>query len=180
MKPFVLTGASGGGKSTLLAALAERGFCTQPEIGRILVEEQVASGGGALPWSDPVAFRDLMFQRSLEAFDRHRQTDDVVIFDRSFLEAIAYCRVIGEAVPSFMSGEAAKRRFHDPVFVCPPWKDIFTQDTERRHDFDYACRDHDANVATYLEHGYRLAELPKVSVNDRMDIMERTIADAVS
>lgn len=179
MTPFVLTGASGGGKSTLLAALAKRGFRTQPEIGRTLVEEQIASGGNALPWSDPVAFRDQMFQRSLDAFDHQEAFDDVVIFDRSFLEAIAYCRLIGETVPSFMSGEAEKRRFHDPVFVCPPWKDIFTQDAERQHDFDYACRDHDANVATYREQGYRLFDLPKVSVSDRVEIVERAISKAI-
>lgn len=179
MKPFVLTGASGGGKSTLLAALAEQGFRTQPEIGRTIVEEQLASGGSALPWTDPVAFRDLMFKRSLEAFDRQEECDEVVIFDRSFLEAVAYCRLIGETVPSFMSGEAAKRRFHDPVFVCPPWKDIFTQDAERRHDYDYARRDHDANVATYREQGYRLFDLPKVSVSDRVEIVERAISEAI-
>lgn len=179
MKPFVLTGASGGGKSTLLAALAARGFRTQPEVGRILVEEQIASGGNALPWTEPVAFRDRLFQRSLEAFDSHEDCDGVVIFDRSFLEAIAYCRQIGETVPCFMSEEAAKRRFHDPVFVCPPWKDIFAQDAERRHDFDYARRDHGANVATYREQGYRLVELPRVSVSDRVEIVERLIGETI-
>lgn len=180
MKLFVLTGASGGGKSTLLAALAERGFRTQPEIGRILVEEQLASGGNALPWSDPVAFRDLLFQRSLEAFDRHKASNEIVIFDRSFLEAIAYCRLIGEAVPSFMSAEAANRRFHDPVFVCPPWREIFTQDAERRHDFDYACRDHDANVATYRGQGYQLVELPREPVSSRVEIVKKAIEKALS
>lgn len=179
MKPFVLTGASGGGKSTLLAALASRGFETQPEIGRALVEEQRAAGGTALPWTDAVAFRDLLFQRSLEAYDRHAAADKVVIFDRSFLEAIAYCHLIGETAPAFMRNEAEKRRFEDPVFVCPPWKEIFTQDAERRHDYDYACRDHDANVATYGEFGYRLVKLPKGSVPERVEILERTIAEAL-
>ncbi|MCR9136096.1 MAG: AAA family ATPase [Alphaproteobacteria bacterium] len=179
MKPFVLTGASGGGKSTLLAALAARGFQTQPEIGRTLVEEQKTSGGTALPWADAVAFRDILFQRSLEAYDRHRQSDHVVIFDRSFLEAIAYCHVIGEAVPTQMAKDAATRRFRDPIFVCPLWKEIFTQDAERQHDFDFARRDHDANVATYRQYGYRLVDLPKASVPDRVEIVERRIAEAL-
>lgn len=180
MKLFVLTGASGGGKSTLLAALAERGYKTQPEIGRILVEEQAQSGGAALPWTDPVAFRNLLFQRSLEAYDSYKHTgDDVVIFDRSFLEAIAYCRLIDEAVPDFMTEEAKERRFQDPVFVCPPWEEIFTQDAERRHDFAYARRDYEANVATYREFGYQIVELPKVSINDRIEILVRAITGYV-
>lgn len=180
MTPFVLTGASGGGKSTLLTALAKRGFKTQPEIGRTLVEEQRASGGNALPWVDPVAFRDLLFQRSLEAFDHHMQLgDEVVIFDRSFLEAIAYCSLINDAVPGFMTTEAGKRQFRNPVFVCPPWKEIFTQDAERRHDFEYACRDYEANVATYLDCGYRILELPRIAVSGRVEIVEDAIAEAI-
>lgn len=180
LKPFVLTGASGGGKSTLLAALANRGFKTQPEIGRTLVEEQRALGGTALPWTDPVAFRDTLFQRSLEAFDQHKKTaDEVVIFDRSFLEAIAYPRLIDEDVPVHFTAEAGKRRFRDPVFVCPPWKEIFRQDAERQHDFEYACRDHEVNVATYLEYGFRIIELPKTTVGSRMEIVERTITGVI-
>ncbi len=179
MRPFVLTGASSGGKSTLLAALASRGVATQPEIGRAIVEEQTACGGTALPWIDRVAFRDLLFERSLDAYDRMADhIGDVVIFDRSFLEAIAFSRLIGADVPASMIAEAGKRRFHDPVFVCPPWREIFTGDAERRHDFAFACRDHDANIETYLEFGYRIVELPKVPVSGRVDIVEQAIANA--
>ena len=49
MPIFVITGASGGGKSAILQELAERGFRTQPEIGRALVKQQLEIDGHALP-----------------------------------------------------------------------------------------------------------------------------------
>lgn len=49
---FVISGCSGGGKSTLLSELERRGFSTVAEPGRAIVKEQLCSGGTALPWED--------------------------------------------------------------------------------------------------------------------------------
>ena len=56
---FVITGGPGSGKSTLLDGLAEHGICTMPEAGRAIIQDQVAIGGEALPWSDRLAFAEL-------------------------------------------------------------------------------------------------------------------------
>lgn len=167
MPKFAITGASGGGKSTLVAALAARGHPTVAEAGRQIVAEQLAVKGAALPWGDRVAFARLLFERSISAFDQ-AQAGACVFFDRSFIEAIAYCAVIGMPVPDGWAGVAAARRFDTPVFVCPPWQDIFTTDRERRHDFDAACRDHATNVAAYEAAGYELIEIPRAPVADRV------------
>ncbi|MBT13409.1 MAG: hypothetical protein CMI02_15405 [Oceanospirillaceae bacterium] len=41
---FVVTGGPGGGKSTLLDALAERGYRIAPEAARRLIKERLAAG----------------------------------------------------------------------------------------------------------------------------------------
>ena len=69
----------------------------------------------------------------------------------------------------------ATRRFDTPVFVCPPWAEIFVQDRERRHDFDHACRDHAANVAAYQRAGYELIEIPRAPVADRVAFVLGTL-----
>lgn len=57
MNPFVIiSGCSGGGKSTLLAELQRRGYPVIEEPGRRIVEEQLGTGGHALPWLDMPAF----------------------------------------------------------------------------------------------------------------------------
>jgi predicted ATPase len=48
----VITGASGAGKPTLLAALRELGYATVPEAGRATLQEQLACDSGILPWTD--------------------------------------------------------------------------------------------------------------------------------
>lgn len=166
MPKFAITGAFGGGKSTLIAALAAKGHATVPEAGRQIVAEQLAAKGTALPWVDRAAFARLLFERSISAFDR-APAETCVFFDRSFIEAIAYCAVIGMPVPKAWTEKAAARRFDGPVFVCPPWPEIFTQDNERRHDFDHACRDHAANIAAYAGAGYELIEIPRAPAADR-------------
>jgi predicted ATPase len=51
---FVLiSGCSGGGKSTLLAELSARGYPVVKEPGRRIIAGEFASGGSALPWGDP-------------------------------------------------------------------------------------------------------------------------------
>ena len=52
----LITGCSGGGKSTLLEALAERGHRVVEEPGRRIVAEELAGSGNALPWVDLAAF----------------------------------------------------------------------------------------------------------------------------
>src|SRR5690606_27766766 len=47
----IISGCSGGGKSSILAELDRRGHATVPEPGRRIVEEETSSGGSALPWS---------------------------------------------------------------------------------------------------------------------------------
>lgn len=48
----IISGCSGGGKSTLLSELANRGYSVVLEPGRQIVKEQTAINGDALPWTN--------------------------------------------------------------------------------------------------------------------------------
>jgi predicted ATPase len=63
---IILSGCSGGGKSTLLAELARRGFATVEEPGRRIVIEETRNGGTALPWIDIEAFARRAIAMALE------------------------------------------------------------------------------------------------------------------
>ena len=47
----VISGCSGGGKSTLLIELGQRGYATVEEPGRRIVKEEMLGAGLALPWA---------------------------------------------------------------------------------------------------------------------------------
>ncbi|GHB31809.1 hypothetical protein GCM10007094_20660 [Pseudovibrio japonicus] len=163
----------------MLRHLKGLGFECREEVGRQLVREQRAIGGAALPDKDCAAFRDLLFDRSIDAFDQEPVRAGVPVFyDRSFLEALAYSEIIGVPVPKRMVVAAMQRRFAPLVFVCAPWREIFECDAERHHDFDFACRDYAANVSVYRAYGYTLVEVPQMCVEDRVQFVIQQIEKA--
>ncbi len=48
--------------------LARLGFPYAREVARAIIQEQVKTGGSALPWSDREAYTRLMLERSVEAY----------------------------------------------------------------------------------------------------------------
>lgn len=57
------------------------------------------------------------------------------------------------------------------VFVFPPWESIFTNDLERKQDFIEAVVTYNEMVGAYQRLGYTLTEVPKSSVNERVDFI---------
>jgi predicted ATPase len=52
----VISGCSGGGKSTLLTELGRRGYVMVEEPGRRIVRAEMPGDGLALPWVNATAF----------------------------------------------------------------------------------------------------------------------------
>ena len=119
----VISGCSGGGKSTLLGELRRRGHATVAEPGRRIIAEQIRQGGNALPWTDMAAF--LREALRVAAMDLEGAARDAgpVFFDRGLIDAAAALqRLYG--VPLAQSlGES--RPYGRLVFLAPPWPDIY-------------------------------------------------------
>ena len=52
----IISGCSGGGKSTLLSELHQSGHAVIEEPGRRIVQQETRTGSQALPWIDMAAF----------------------------------------------------------------------------------------------------------------------------
>lgn len=167
----IVTGCSGGGKSTLLAELARRGFATFSEPGRQIVKEQDWTGGDALPWTNPEKFAELTVSRSLHFLTLAAAMPGPVFFDRGPIDQLAWMERTGRAVPPTIAGAARRGRFHPTVFVTPPWPEIFATDPQRRHGLDAALEEYGPLVATYERLGYRCVDLPKTDVATRADFV---------
>lgn len=169
---IIISGCSGGGKSTLLADLARRGFATIEEPGRRVVREEFASGGDVLPWVDATAFVRRITAVAQADYEAAQALPGPVFFDRGLIDAaVAVDYVTGEAA---LTETAARFPYANPVFLAPPWPELFASDTERRHDIASAVAEYDRLVATYPALGYDVILLPKVSVAERVVfILER-------
>ena len=88
--------------------------------------------------------------------------------DRGIPDTIGYLRLTNLPVPAHMEKAAEIFRYRRRVLIAPPWREIFTQDTERRQDFAEAERTHGAMVETYRRLGYELVALPLSPVADRL------------
>ena len=171
---FVITGGPGSGKTSLLDALAARGYQRSSEAGRALIQQQVAIGGRALPWRDPLAFAEQMLSWEIRSYQMAEQAPGLVFFDRGVPDVAGYLRLLNMPVPDHVRKAAQIFRYNLLVFLAPPWPEIYTQDRERRQHFDEAVRTCEALRATYSDLGYEIHELPRAPIDERVSFVLAT------
>lgn len=171
----IVSGCSGGGKSTLLAELGRRGYAVVEEPGRRIVQEELKGGGAALPWIDAVAFARRALALALADRRAAAAREGWVFFDRGLIDAaVNLQQLTGEPV---LTALARDHRYHRRVFLLPAWPEIYATDAERRHGIDAADAEYARLLAAYPALGYEVAVLPKVGVVERADIVLRTLAE---
>jgi len=163
----ILSGCSGGGKSTLLETLRLRGYHVVEEPGRRIVTRELESGGSALPWVDLTAFLRRAIDMSLSDREAAAARAGIVFFDRGLIDAAsALQHITGEPA---LASYAQEHRYNSHVFLTPPWPEIYVGDHERRHDLSEAIAEYERLCADYPKLGYELHILPKISVEARAD-----------
>jgi predicted ATPase len=172
---YVVTGGPGSGKTTLLAELAGRGHLCVPEDARAVIQEQVASGGSAVPWVDAPRFAELLMRRSILTWEEEaaKHSPGPIYFDRGVGDAFTCADLIGCTLPADLCEHARACRYRDPVFLAPWWPEIYSTDMERRQTAEEAERTEQAVVKTYTELGYRVVRLPRASPAERAEFILR-------
>ena len=165
----IVTGCSGGGKSTLMAELARRDFAIVREPGRRIVQEELAADGRALPWADVRAFLEKAVAMALEDRARAAHHSGWVFFDRGLVDAASGLGALDGDNWLTRLGEA--HRYHRTVFVTPPWPEIYVTDTERRHTLSEAMPEYERLLMDYPRLGYELVMLPKTDIVARADFI---------
>lgn len=172
---YVITGCSGGGKSSIIEALKARGFACVEEAGRQIVNEELERGGNGTPWQDAPKFRDLLFARYKVLYEQVIEQTVPVFFDRGIPEVISASRLLNTAISDEHWRAAKQYRYAHKVFVAPPWPELFRKDEERKHTFEDAMAEYPLILDAYRERGYELVEIPKLSVTERIDLILRIV-----
>jgi predicted ATPase len=162
----IISGCSGGGKSSLLDELRRQGHACIDEPGRRIVRAELAAGGSALPWTDARAFVRKAIDLALADLARAETHSGWVFFDRSLVDAAsALAHLTGDRAHLLLAGT---RRYHRKVFLTPPWPEIYRRDAERQHGFDEARAEYDRLCRDYADLGYEPVCLPQTPVEHRV------------
>lgn len=172
---MVLTGGPGAGKTTVLKELQRRGYAVAPEVAREIIQREMARGGDALPWADRSRYTELMLQGSIGAFRAHTPSERPVLMDRGIPDVLAYARLAGLNGQDALMRICLEYRYCSAVVIAPPWREIYTTDTERKQTWAEAVETYHVLKGTYGDCGYEVLELPKQSPEQRADFIMETL-----
>ena len=168
LRRIVISGCSGGGKSTLLHALQQQGHHVVPEPGLRVVQQAQHEGSLALPWCDMELFIEHTI--ALATADLATVTDmpeQVVFFDRGLIDALAAHARLHPEQTTLTASQA--EHYYDPcVFLTPPWPEIYEENDERQHSLEAAEVEYQHLLQVYTQLGYDIHLLPKTSVQQRV------------
>jgi predicted ATPase len=137
------------------------------------VEEEQRGSGLALPWVDLAAFAERAIDLASE--DRGRMVVEAgwVFFHRGLVDAaVALEHATGSSARDLL---ASYERYHQSVFLTPPWPEIYVRDEQRQHNLAEAIAEYDRLLIAYRELGYNTFILPKVGVGERADFVLRNL-----
>jgi len=170
---FILTGAMGGGKSTILAKLAEAGVYCIPEPARAILAEQRMTQSLGVPEQNAESFNQIMLARAIHNYQEKQPLSGSIIFDRGIPDMIAYANLFQLDTTSYVNA-SNEFRYNPTVFYFAGWEAIYTNDEERKITFEGA-QAFGIDVKTIYERlGYRILEVPRLSIEERVQfILER-------
>jgi len=171
---YILSGAMGAGKSTVLKELRTRGALCVDEPARIILKEQRATGGRGVPDIDPALFNSLVLNKMMKDFEQNADGSIPVIFDRGIPDMISYAKLLctdpAEAIKA-----SGTFRYNKHVFMFSAWEEIYTNDEERKMSYELA-REFGENVRkVYMDTGYEIIDVPLVSVEQRVEFIRKCI-----
>lgn len=118
-RQLVLTGAPGGGKTTLLDAAERVGLSVSHEVARAILRHP---GGMALRVRDPLGFAEAMAAAHLREKARFAGHAAPVIFDRGLPDVVGFLKVSGLPVPPVIDRACGEVRYSGPILRAPAWR----------------------------------------------------------
>ena len=169
-RKYIITGAPGTGKTTIINALIKEGYSCAEEISRELIAEQLSIGGDILPWKNQIAFENHIANLRKEQYLNCSEKENY-FFDRSSIDCIAYLKANKLEITSEISQITKECIFNKQVFITPLWEEIYINDGERIEDIKSALNIENSIIKTYKSLGYNLITVPKLSVKERVNFI---------
>lgn len=165
-KRYIITGGPGTGKSSIIKSLKKQDYACSKEISREIIKEELKTEGETVPWLNLSSFSDKLVHLRTKQW-LAADEGETHFFDRGIIDVIAYLNNGNKQVPEHYIHAAYKYPYNTKVFITPPWENIYHQDAERMESFEESERIHQYLVESYQNFGYKLIEVPRLSVTER-------------
>lgn len=168
MRRFVLTGAPGAGKTTIVNALRARGVAIVAEAATDVIAARQAAGV-AEPWTEAG------FLERVTALQRRRRLDvttPVQVFDRSPVCTLALAVYSGRPVPRTLRDEVRRTAgLYDRRVLFVRLLGFVTPTAARRICLEESLRFERIHEEVYREQGYELVDVPPAALEARVALV---------
>ena len=165
---IVIIGGPGTGKTTIIDGLVAKGYCCYPEISREVTLEAKKQGVEQLFLEKPLLFSELLLEGRKKQFQNaSKEPHEIVFIDRGIPDVLAYMHYIGDSYPATFD-TACREHTYSKIFILPPWEEIYISDNERYENFEQAKLIYNHLTETYQNYGYKLIEVPKDTMDNRI------------
>ena len=171
---FIITGAMGAGKTTVINLIREMNIHCIDEPARVILKEQRSINGEGVPERNPALFNHLMLERMIRQYIDNSHRSELIIFDRGIPDIIAYEKLLDTT-----SEESAvaihEYKYNINVFFLNGWKEIYVNDEERKVDFDTADQFGKSIKQIYEALEYRTIDVPFDTAQERASLILNSI-----
>lgn len=175
-KKIVITGGPGTGKSTVIIELEKLGYQCMHEVSREVTLMARKNGIEQLFLKDPMLFSKMLLEGRINQFKKAGNIDGkVIFFDRGIPDVFAYMNYLGVDYPDIFVNESKQNTYYNPIFIMPPWKEIYITDNERYESFEQSLAIYNHLKSAYKGLGYDIIEVPFASAKDRATFILKNI-----
>ena len=177
MRRYIITGAPGAGKTTILAALRDRGYAVVDEAATDVIVHQQALGCDE-------AWRDAGFIDAITLLQRERQerpapsATTVQVFDRSPMCTLALARYLGLPVTPTLAREVDRvvaEGIYQPRVFFVHLLGFITPTAVRRISFAQSATFERFHQQAYQDHGFELVDVPAGTLEQRVQLVDGCI-----
>jgi predicted ATPase len=169
---IIFSGAPGAGKTSLLQQLARRGYPTQHELARQLIQQSFPREGQAPSRLERQRFAEALWAVEVDrwrALRLHSPSPGQLplLVDRSWVDGWACCQAEGVEICVDPLKDLRLMAPRSLVLLLSPWKDIYVQDSERTQSWQEAVQSYTLCAAAYRRFGFPTMEVPQLPLPER-------------
>lgn len=107
--------------------------------------------------------------------EKYKNRENSVFSDRGLVDNIAWFSSLKSTPPQKLIDAINTQPYREPIFVLPPWQEIYVQDEIRNKSFNQALNEYDDIMRELEKLEWETIIVPKTNVLDRVKFIESHI-----